>query len=139
MRVRGRSTPSRCSCNRTLGRRVSTALSSVIERLSISAPAAPATRTPRAWWTSLHYITLSRFDAGGEADMALEALRSRVARFFELEAHGSSVRQEALGGVTTFLAMSYIVFVNPGVLSQAGMDFRAVMYATCLAAALSTF
>ena len=70
--------------------------------------------------------------------MALEAVRSRVVRFFELEAHGSSVRREALGGVTTFLAMSYIVFVNPGVLSQAGMDFRAVMYATCLAAALST-
>ena len=35
--------------------------------------------------------------------------------------------------------MSYIIFVQPGVLSQAGMDFRAVMYATCLAAALSTF
>ncbi len=71
--------------------------------------------------------------------MALEALGSRVSRFFQLEAHGSSLRQEALGGVTTFLAMSYIVFVNPGVLSQAGMDFRSVMYATCLASALSTF
>lgn len=44
-----------------------------------------------------------------------------------------------LGGVTTFLAMSYIIFVNPGVLSQAGMDFRAVMFATCLSAALATF
>jgi AGZA family xanthine/uracil permease-like MFS transporter len=44
-----------------------------------------------------------------------------------------------IGGITTFLAMSYIIFVNPGVLSQAGMDFRAAMYATCLAAALATF
>ncbi len=44
-----------------------------------------------------------------------------------------------LGGVTTFLAMSYIVFVEPGLLSQTGMDFRAVMAATCLAAALATF
>jgi len=44
-----------------------------------------------------------------------------------------------IGGITTFLAMSYIIFVNPGVLSQAGMDFRAVLYATCLASALATF
>lgn len=49
------------------------------------------------------------------------------------------MRQELIGGITTFLAMSYIIFVNPGVLSQAGMDFRAVMYATCLASALATF
>ena len=63
----------------------------------------------------------------------------RLAQFFQLEAHGTTVRREILGGVTTFLAMSYIIFVNPGVLSQAGMDFRAVMYATCLSAALATF
>ena len=44
-----------------------------------------------------------------------------------------------MGGITTFLAMSYIVFVQPGVLSQAGMDFQAVLAASCLAAALSTF
>jgi adenine/guanine/hypoxanthine permease len=41
--------------------------------------------------------------------------------------------------VTTFLAMSYIIFVEPGVLARAGMDFRAVMAATCLTAAFSTF
>lgn len=63
----------------------------------------------------------------------------RLTRFFQLEAHGTTVRREVMGGVTTFLAMSYIIFVNPGVLSQAGMDFRAVMYATCLSAALATF
>jgi len=63
----------------------------------------------------------------------------RLAQFFQLEANGTTVRREILGGVTTFLAMSYIIFVNPGVLSQAGMDFRAVMYATCLSAALATF
>jgi len=71
--------------------------------------------------------------------MVLERYQSRVGRFFGLAAHGSTFRREALGGVTTFLAMSYIIFVNPGVLSQAGMDFRAVMAATCLAAASSTF
>jgi AGZA family xanthine/uracil permease-like MFS transporter len=62
----------------------------------------------------------------------------RIARFFQLEAYGTTFRQDLLGGVTTFLAMSYIIFVQPGVLSQAGMDFHAVMTATCLAAALST-
>src|SRR5205823_5324090 len=64
--------------------------------------------------------------------------RSHVIRYFQLEVHGTTVRREVLGGVTTFMAMSYIVFVNPGVLAQAGMDFRAVMCATCLAAAAST-
>ena len=71
--------------------------------------------------------------------MAPVGYTGRVGRFFRLQAHGSTFRREALGGVTTFLAMSYIIFVNPGVLSQAGMDFRAVMAATCLAAAASTF
>jgi AGZA family xanthine/uracil permease-like MFS transporter len=70
--------------------------------------------------------------------VAAESFNSRLTRFFQLRAHGTSLRREVLGGVTTFLAMSYIVFVNPGVLSQAGMDFRAVMCATCLAAAAST-
>jgi len=66
-------------------------------------------------------------------------LKNRISRFFQLEAHGTTPQREVLGGITTFLAMSYIIFVQPGVLSQAGMDFRAVMCATCLAAAVSTF
>ncbi len=63
----------------------------------------------------------------------------RLTEFFQLQANNTTVRREVLGGITTFLAMSYIIFVNPGVLSQAGMDFRSVMYATCLASALATF
>jgi len=43
-----------------------------------------------------------------------------------------------VGGATTFVAMSYIIFVQPGLLSKVGMDFRAVMYATCLSAAIAT-
>ena len=43
-----------------------------------------------------------------------------------------------MAGITTFLAMSYIIFVNPSILSQTGMDFTAVMIGTCLAAALGT-
>ncbi len=63
----------------------------------------------------------------------------RIAEYFQLQAHGTTLRRELTGGITTFLAMSYIIFVNPGVLSQAGMNFRAVLYATCLSAALATF
>ena len=66
-------------------------------------------------------------------------MRDRIAQFFQLQAHGTTFQREAVGGVTTFLAMSYIIFVQPGVLAQAGMDFRAVMAATCLSAALATF
>ena len=50
----------------------------------------------------------------------------------------TSVRREIVGGVTTFLTMAYIVVVNPAVLAQAGMDFGAVMTATCVAAAVAT-
>ncbi len=59
-------------------------------------------------------------------------------RFFRLSARGTTPRIEATAGVTTFLAMAYIAFVNPDILSQAGMDFGAVFVATCLAAALGT-
>ncbi|MCR9256829.1 MAG: NCS2 family permease [Alphaproteobacteria bacterium] len=57
-------------------------------------------------------------------------------RFFKLTEHGTSVRQEVIAGVTTFLTMAYIVFVNPAILSDAGMDFGAVFVATCVAAAI---
>lgn len=58
---------------------------------------------------------------------------------FKLDAHGTDVRTEILAGVTTFLTMSYIIFVNPSILSTTGMDASAVFVATCLAAALGTF
>ena len=48
------------------------------------------------------------------------------------------MRTEFLGGTTTFMTMAYIVFVNPAVLSGAGMDFGAVMTATCISAAVAT-
>jgi adenine/guanine/hypoxanthine permease len=62
----------------------------------------------------------------------------RLERFFRVREAGSTVRRETLAGITTFLAMAYIVFVNPAVLSQAGMDFGAVFTATCLASAAAT-
>jgi AGZA family xanthine/uracil permease-like MFS transporter len=60
-------------------------------------------------------------------------------RYFEIEKHGSTVRTEILAGVTTFLTMAYIIFVNPGILADAGMDRGAVFVATCLGAAFGTF
>ena len=59
-------------------------------------------------------------------------------RFFGYSACGSSLRIEALGGFSTFLTMSYILFVNPAILSAAGLPFSAVATATALAAAIAT-
>jgi len=60
-----------------------------------------------------------------------------INRFFGIEEAGSTVRREIGGGVTTFATMSYIVFVQPTVLSMAGMDFGSVLMATCLSSAFA--
>ncbi|MEI3176515.1 MAG: NCS2 family permease [Lachnospiraceae bacterium] len=60
-------------------------------------------------------------------------------KFFKLKEHNTNVKTEVIAGVTTFFAMAYIIFVNPNYLSQTGMDFTAVMVATCLSAAIGTF
>ncbi|MEB0121818.1 NCS2 family permease, partial [Pseudomonas sp. CCI1.2] len=59
-------------------------------------------------------------------------------RLFQLNAHNTNVRTEILAGVTTFLAMAYILFVNPSILGDTGMDKGAVFVATCLAAAIGS-
>ena len=59
-------------------------------------------------------------------------------RLFQVRARGSTVAREVVGGLTTFVTMSYVVFVHPAVLGMAGMDPGAVMAATCLASALAT-
>jgi adenine/guanine/hypoxanthine permease len=63
---------------------------------------------------------------------------SFLERRFRLAEHGTSPRVEALGGLATFLTMSYIIFVNPAILSAAGVPFEAVAVATALAAAVTT-
>lgn len=60
-------------------------------------------------------------------------------KYFKLTALGTNVRQEVVAGITTFLTMAYIIFVNPAILSEAGMDYGAVFVATCLAAAIGCF
>ena len=58
--------------------------------------------------------------------------------FFKLKENGTDVRTELLAGLTTFLTMAYIIFVNPSILGDAGMPKDAVFVATCIAAALGS-
>ncbi|HHW57419.1 MAG TPA: NCS2 family permease [Clostridia bacterium] len=59
-------------------------------------------------------------------------------RIWKLEEHNTNVKTEMLAGITTFITMAYIMFVNPIILKQAGMDPGAVFVATCLASAIGT-
>ncbi|HQO28250.1 MAG TPA: NCS2 family permease [Accumulibacter sp.] len=59
-------------------------------------------------------------------------------KLFQLQQHDSNVRTEVLAGLTTFMTMVYILFVNPAILGQTGMDPGAVFVATCLAAAFGS-
>jgi len=61
-----------------------------------------------------------------------------IERYFRLTENQSTIRQELLGGLTTFLTMAYIVVVNPQILSQAGMPVEGVVFATCIASAAAT-
>jgi len=58
--------------------------------------------------------------------------------YFQLKQNGTNVRTEVVAGLTTFLTMAYIVFVNPLILGDAGMDKGAVFVATCVASAIGT-
>lgn len=60
-------------------------------------------------------------------------------KLFKLKENGTTVRTEMVAGATTFLAMSYIIFLQPAVLAIAGMDFGSVMMATCLSSAIACF
>lgn len=59
-------------------------------------------------------------------------------RMYKLKEHNTTVRTEIIAGITTFMTMAYIIIVNPLTLQDAGMDFGAVLTATCLAAGLTT-
>ena len=59
-------------------------------------------------------------------------------RLFKLKEHGTDVRTEVIAGITTFMTMAYILFVNPDILSATGMPFGAVMTATALSAGITT-
>ena len=59
-------------------------------------------------------------------------------KLFHLKENGTDVKTEVIGGITTFMAMAYILAVNPSILSQSGMDSQAVLIATALAAFVGT-
>ncbi len=59
-------------------------------------------------------------------------------RFFKIKEHGSTIRTEILAGFTTFMTMSYILAINPGILGETGMDMGSVFTATALSSAIAT-
>jgi len=61
-----------------------------------------------------------------------------IRSLFRLKELNTDIRTEVIAGITTFMAMAYIIFVNPAMISQTGMDFGAAMAATCIAAAAAT-
>ncbi len=62
-----------------------------------------------------------------------------IERLFHLSGSQTTIRTEILAGITTFMTMSYIIFVQPAVLSTTGMDFQAVLAATCIVSAFGCF
>ncbi|NOZ21097.1 MAG: NCS2 family permease [Planctomycetes bacterium] len=65
-------------------------------------------------------------------------MKKFLEKTFKLSEAGTNIRTEIRGGAVTFMTMAYIIFVQPAVLSQVGMDYGAVMVATCLSAAVAT-
>jgi hypothetical protein len=61
-----------------------------------------------------------------------------VASFFKFQERKTTWQRETIGGITSFVTMAYIIFVNPQIMAAAGMDKGTVMLATCLAAAAGT-
>jgi adenine/guanine/hypoxanthine permease len=64
--------------------------------------------------------------------------RALLERIFHLTENHTTVRRELLGGLTTFMAMAYVVVVNPRILGEAGMPVEGVLFATCVSAAIAT-
>lgn len=62
-----------------------------------------------------------------------------LAKFFKVSERNSTISREVMGGITTFLAMSYIIIVNPSILALSGMEKGALITITCLASFLGTF
>ena len=67
------------------------------------------------------------------------AKASALDRYFKLTENKTDVKTEVIAGITTFITMAYILFVNPDMLSVTGMDYNSVFLATCISAAIGTF
>ena len=68
-----------------------------------------------------------------------EEEENMLEKLFHLKENKTTVKTEVTAGITSFFTMAYIIFVNPQILSAAGMDAGAVMLATCVASAIGTF
>lgn len=73
---------------------------------------------------------------GSVREPANEGLLERI---FKIKYHNSSVKTELIAGLTTFVTMAYIIFVNPAIMADAGLDHGAAFVATCIGAALGCF
>jgi AGZA family xanthine/uracil permease-like MFS transporter len=68
----------------------------------------------------------------------MSSIRSRLETYFDFSSHNTTWRTETLAGLTTFVTMAYIIFVNPAILHETGMPLAAVTIATCLCAGLGS-
>ena len=66
-------------------------------------------------------------------------MNTLVERFFKLEENKTNLKSEFLGGFTSFITMAYIIFVNPQMMAESGMDYGASFVGTCIAASLACF
>ena len=69
----------------------------------------------------------------------LKIYKFMLTKYFSIDLHKTTVQKEVLAGVTTFITMAYIIFVNPQMMAQSGMDHGAIFVGTCLAAAIACF
>ena len=72
------------------------------------------------------------------ADQQQSQSSSLLEKLFKLSAHKTNVKTELMAGLTTFVTMSYIMFLNPSIMSKTGMPFDGLFLATCLGAAIAT-
>lgn len=77
---------------------------------------------------------MSRRSLGG----TMTTSNAILERIFKLSANGTTIRTEVAAGATTFLTMAYIIFVNPTILSEAGVPFSGALFATCIASAIGS-
>jgi len=81
---------------------------------------------------------MARKASASRSQFQFVGVSSWLEKYFALKEQKTDIRTEMIAGLTTFLTMVYIVFVNPAILSKTGMDQGAVFVATCIAAAVST-
>lgn len=68
----------------------------------------------------------------------MSSMATRISRYFELDRYGTTIRTEIIAGVATYLSLAYIFIVSPAILSQAGIDPVAVLFATAMVSAIAT-